>query len=224
MSNTDLAGTPGHKSWISRFVATTAEMVSFCPAFWEICGIDSADPVAAQKAARLRTKESNTMYFDGEIDAYNEGIKIEEKLMPRKRRTRDDWINARPRATVMHLTDDFEVKPHGTGIFLQSGGIEIVVEKNVLDIDGQPIGNSEMPSEELADEWIDQNSNLIEELLQISLQNRLPRTNKPYPPDRFYIPILAARLGMSPQFSSLENNKVYGPHFMSTILLQYGVR
>jgi len=210
------------KSWMSQNVATVAEMVSFCPTFWEICGIDPSDPVAAQEAARLRTRESNVMYFVGSADVDDPVLDPKFKLAPRKRRTRDDWINDRPLATVMHVPDDFEINAKGTGTFSPTGIISVVVEKNCLDTEGNILGDGDMPSEESANDWIDTSSNLMEELFQIASQNRSPRTNKPYPPDKYRLSIRAARLAIPPHFSTLEVNHIYGPHFIVHIHLRYG--
>lgn len=208
------------ESIIETNVRTVAEMLSFCPAFQEICGIDPVGTEAAQLEARKHTKESNVLYFDGEGAAANENVPESEKLIPRKRKTRDDWIAQRPLATVMHNTEAFEFETKAVGVFLPTGIITVVVEKNVVGPDGQPIADSEMPSEQAANDWISLISNLKEELFIISCQNRIPLTKTVYPGN--YLWLKRSILSIPPQFSGLEDNRTYGPHFIAAIHLHYG--
>lgn len=210
------------KSWVMQNIATVADMVSYCPSFWEICGVDPADPVVAQIAARLRVKQSNSMTFGAEADAVDPTLADDLKLKPRKRLDRTDWIDARPLATVMHVIDAFSIAPRATGQFVQSGSVSIVVEKNAIDEDNRIYGDGDMPSEEAADIWIDQVCRMVEDFNEIAVCNRQPATQAVYPLRR--LSVLNTTLAVPPQFSTLEMNRAYGPHFIATILVQFGAK
>jgi hypothetical protein len=210
------------ESWVAKNVRTVADMVSYCPTFWEICGLEYSDPATDylinQPEARKHTKESNLLYFSEESNDPEDS----ENLKVRKRKTRQDWIEARPLATVLHDTEIYEIRNVGTGHFLPEGLITVIVEKNVFDENGRLLGDADMPSEASANEWINQISNLQEELHQISSQNRIPETNTAFP--NYYLFIKNSRMGIPPHFSTLSENRTFGAHYIGAIHLFYGIK